>query len=242
MKLYLLVEGEQTEKRLFRAWLRHSFPQLTEVFQPADLTTDSFFLLAGMGYPSYLQRIPQALEDAAQHGASHLFVCIDAEDRSYEERRSEVAGILEMAAATLQRRGLQFLGHIHVIVADCCVESWLLGHRRLVPRQPTSGELLRFKQFYDVSVEDPERMECPPGSMTRALYHHEYLRAVFRHHGQTYLKNNPGIAKEGNYLAALRDRCLIRSAQPPHLQSFRVLWEAWRAMGGRINVEESPAP
>ncbi|MCP3136879.1 hypothetical protein [Pyxidicoccus xibeiensis] len=239
MKLYLLVEGEQTEKKLLRAWLKHAFPQLTEVFAPADLAADSFFLLAGMGYPSYLKRIPQALEDAAHHGATHLFICIDAEDLSYEQRRAEVAEILESATTALQRRGLQFLGHIHIIVADCCIESWLLGHRRLVPRQPTAEEILRFKQFYDVSEEDPERMACPPGSMSRALYYHEYLRAVFRHHGQTYLKNNPGIAKEGNYLAALRDRCLDE-ARPPHLRSFRVLWEAWRTMGGRINVEESP--
>lgn len=152
MKLYLLVEGEQTEKKLFRAWLKHCFPRVTEVFQPADLTPDSFFLLAGMGYPSYLQRIPQALEDAARFGAEHLFVCIDAEDRSYEQRRTEVAGILEQAATALQRRGLQFIGHLHVIVADCCVESWLLGHRRLVPRQPTDENLLRLKGFYDVSL------------------------------------------------------------------------------------------
>ncbi|QSQ21273.1 hypothetical protein JY651_39800 [Pyxidicoccus parkwayensis] len=238
MKLYLLVEGEQTEKRLFRAWLGHCFPQLSEVQTPADLAADTFFLLAGMGYPSYLQRIPQALEDAAQHHVDHLFICIDSEDRTYEQRRSEVAGILEAAATALQRRGLQFLGRIHVIVADCCVESWLLGHRRLVPRQPTAEDLLRFKQFYDVSLDDPERMGCPTHAMSRALYHHDYLRAVFRHHGQTYLKNNPGIAREGNYLAALRDRCLDE-ARPPHLQSFRVLWDVWSEMGGRFEDEES---
>jgi hypothetical protein len=241
VKLYLLVEGERTEKKLFRAWLKHCFPRISEVEQPADLKADSFFLLAGMGYPSYLQRIPSALEDVATFGATHLFICIDAEDRSYEQRRSEVEGILETAATTLQVRGLQFLGPIHIIIADCCVESWLLGHRRLVPRQPNADDLRRFKQFYDVSAEDPERMGCPPGSMSKALFHHEYLRAVFRHHGQAYLKNNPSIAKEGNYLAALRDRCL-EDSEPPHLQSFRVLWDAWSEMGARHNVEEAPPP
>ena len=242
MKLYFLVEGKRTEKKLLDAWLKHCFPRSTRVENPADLTTDSFFMLAGMGYPQYIPRIFAALEDAARFGADHLFICIDSEEHSPEERHAEVTGVLAEAYSALQEQGLHFSGHHHIIVADCCIESWLLGHRRLVPRQPTDEELLRFKRFYDVSVHDPEKMGCPTGFMTRAIYHHEYLRAVFRHSGQTYSKNNPGIAKEGNYLAALRDRCLDAAVQPPHLQSFRVLWDTWSTMGGRFNVEETPTP
>jgi hypothetical protein len=239
VKLYLLVEGEQTEKKLYRAWLKSCFPQLAEVTQPADLTSNSFFMLAGMGYPSYLDRIPRALEDAARYGADHLFICVDSEEFSYEQRRQEVQGVLDTAVSTLEGSGLRHQGRTHVIVATCCIESWLLGHKKLIPRNP-SKELSAFKSFYDVSVSDPERMGRPEGFLTRASFHLEYLREVFRHHAKVYSKVNPGIAREPNYLAALRDRCLNESVLP-HLASFRVLWDTWQAMGARTNIEETPA-
>lgn len=238
MKLYFLVEGRRTEKKLYKAWLGHCFPQLREVAQAADLSADSFFILAGMGYPSYLQRIPGAIEDSARYGADHLFVCIDAEERSYNERRQEVSSLLESAALALRSQGLPFSGQVHVIVADCCIESWLLGHRRLVPRQPTDTALVELKRFYDVSRDDPERMSCPSEHpLERARFHYEYLRQVFWHHGQAYTKERPGIATEANYLSALRDRCLDPAHAPAHLASFRLLWDTWRTLGGRFDVE-----
>lgn len=241
MKLYLLVEGEQTEKKLYRSWLNHCFPQLAEVAQPADLVPNSFFILVGMGYPSYLDRIPRALEDAARYGADHLFICIDSEELSYEERRQEVQGVLDTAVSRLQRTGLHHHGQRHVIVATCCIESWLLGHRRLVPGNPPSQELSAFKRFYDVSVADPERMDRPEGYLTRASFHLEYLREVFRHRAKTYSKTNPGIAQDAHYLAALRDRSLDPAHTPQHLASFRLLWDTLCAMGACRNVEEPPA-
>src|SRR5688572_7553444 len=103
-----------------------------------------------MGYPAYISRIPQALEDAARSGADHLFICIDAEERSYAERRQEVQGVLESAESALQHQGLHYRGQLHVIVATCCIESWLLGHKKLIPRNPSSKRLSAFKSFYDV--------------------------------------------------------------------------------------------
>lgn len=242
MRLYFLVEGRRTEKKLYKAWLGHCFPRLREVVQAADLTADSFFILAGMGYPSYLQRIPNALEDCARHGADHLFICIDAEERAYGERRQEVLGILETATQGLRRQGLQYQGQVHVIVADCCIESWLLGHRRFVPRQPSDTVLAELKRFYDVSRDDPERMGCPSGHpLERARFHYEYLRQVFQHQGQTYTKERPGIATEANYLAALRDRCIDPAHAPAHLASFRVLWDTWSALGGRFDMDAGQA-
>ncbi|MCY1083476.1 hypothetical protein [Archangium lansingense] len=238
MRLYFLVEGRRTEKKLYKAWLGYCFPQLREVAKAADLAEDSFFILAGLGYPSYLQRIPGSLEDSARQGVDHLFICIDSEERSYSEKREEVLSILASANAVLQHQGLQYRGQVHVIVADCCIESWLLGHRRLVPRQPADAKLAELKRFYDVSQNDPERMGCPSGHpLERARFHHEYLRQVFWHHGQSYTKERPGIAVEANYLAALRDRCLDPAHAPAHLASFRLLWDTWSALGGRYDVE-----
>jgi hypothetical protein len=243
VRLYFLVEGRHTEKKLYKAWLGHCFPHLRESVKPAGLPTDSFFILSGMGYPSYLQRIPGALEDSARNGVDHLFICIDAEDCSYEERREEIGALLETAARKLRNQGLLYQGQVHIIVADCCIESWLLGHRKLVPRRPADPLLAEFKRFYDVSRDDPERMGSPPDHpLGRAAFHYRYLRQLFQHHGKSYTKERPGMATEANYLAALRDRCLDPASSPTHLASFRLLWETWSTLGGRFDVESALAP
>lgn len=238
MKAYFFVEGAQTEKQLYHAWLSYCFPHLAEVKQPVDLTADTYILVSGKGYPAYLDRIPLSLEDAARAGVDHLFICIDAEEMSYEERRAEVHAAVNAATATLLARGILYSGQTHVVVATCCIESWLLGHRKLVPRRPPSKTLAEFKQFHDVVSEDPEQMSCPPGYLTKASFHLAYLKEVFRHHGKAYSKTRPGMATEANYLAALRDRCLDTSSPVPHLASFRVLWDVWSAMGARTQVEK----
>lgn len=232
MNLYLLVEGRRTERKLYRSWLGHCFPTLKEVERPEDLTGDSFFLISGNGYPQYLNQIPASLEDAARLGAvDHLFICVDAENEPRSKCEHDIRDQLNKAAADLQRKGLQYRGQLHVIVADCCIETWLLGHQKLVPRNPSDG-LAAFKQFYDVSKEDPEHMDCPPGYLRKAHYHLAYLKALHRNHGQTYSKERPGIACEANYLAALQNR--VQSTQ--HLQSFGHLWNTWTTMGANTGI------
>jgi hypothetical protein len=238
LSLYFLLEG-QTEKILYRAWLSYCFPHFKEVKQPADLKPGTFLLLVGEGHPSYLRLISGALADCAQQGVDHLFICVDAEERSREDRREELRNQLDLERHALQRQGLEYRGQVHLIVADCCIETWLLGHRKLMPRYPSSNTLTEYKKFYDVAAQDPERMGCPSGStLARARFHFEYLREVFDHHGnKVYSKINPGIAKRPDYLAALRDRCLAPEA---HLSSFRVLWDTWTALGAHTDVESTP--
>ncbi|MBM7118303.1 hypothetical protein [Archangium primigenium] len=241
MKFYFLVEGRRTEKKLYRAWLGYCFPHLQEVAQAADLTTHSFFILAGMGYPSYLQRIPDALADSARYAADHLFICIDAEERTYDERKQELHTLVDNALRKHQAEGRPYTGQIHIIVADCCIETWLLGHQKLMPRQPNDEALAKFKRFYDVSRDDPERMDRHPGHPRgRADFHLEYLSHVFRHHGKSYSKERPGIATEASYFAALRDRCLSPTPGHRHLASFHVLWSTWAELGGRFDMEAPP--
>lgn len=241
MKLYLLLEGRQTEKILYQSWLGHCFPQLTRVEQPEDLTANTFFLAASKGYPFYLQQLPAVLEDCARNSADHLFICVDAEELSYEQKRQELTQHLQKAAEGLRRRDLEYRGATHLIVANCCIESWLLGHRKLIPRQPPSQKLAEYRRFYDVSTDDPEHMGCFTGFSPRAHFHLEYLREVFRHHGKTYSKTGPGIAREANYLAALRDRCLDGSCNPPHLASFRHLWDIWQGLGAQLDTPNAPS-
>jgi hypothetical protein len=241
MKFYLLLEGRRTEKILYKSWLGHCFPQFTRVEQPQDLTANTFFLAASKGYPFYLQQIPAVLEDCARNSADHLFICVDAEERSYEEKRQELTQHLQEAAEGLRQQGLEYRGATHLIVANCCIESWLLGNRELTTRESSSQKLSDYRRFYDVSKEDPERMESPSGFSTRARFHLEYLREIFRHCGKAYTKTSPGMAREADYLAALRNRCQDGSCNPPHLASFRHLWDIWQGLGARLDAPNAPS-
>lgn len=107
-----------------------------------------------------------------------------------------------------------------IVVADCCVETWLLGHRKIVARNPESRALRDHLAFYDVINDDPERMDRPgPTWPTRAGYHCEYLQEVFRERNLSFTKKHPGFAADKTYLKALQERV----ADTPHLRSFAEL-------------------
>ncbi len=78
MNLYFLVEGRRTEKKVYRAWIHHVFPNLHEAATIEEVESNHFFLIHGGGYPSYCSRIPAALKDIIQHGLiNHFFICVD---------------------------------------------------------------------------------------------------------------------------------------------------------------------
>ncbi len=73
-------------------------------------------------------------------------------------------------------------------------------------RTPTSERLLEFKRFFDVIENDPEKMPTLPGFQTRASFHLEYLKEMFRERSIRYTKSDPGCVLEDYYVAALHDR------------------------------------
>jgi hypothetical protein len=223
LKAYLLVEGRRTEKSIYKAWLTLCFPELVQVFRIEDLSDNGMYIVAGMGYPSYLDRIPKALADARYASVDHLFVCVDSEEEPADVRLSELRKIVEEALAKMP--SVTFA--IHLIVQFCCIETWLLGHQKLVPRNPLTIELNDYKKFFDVSVLDPQEMGPHPEFVTKAQFQYEYLREIFRHHAKSYSKANASIALERNYLDAL----ITRYNSSGHIDSFGFLWKTLSALG-----------
>ncbi len=218
MNLYLLVEGRRTERQVYRSWLTHVFPKLREVRRIEDVTDNHFLIVSGYGYPSYMRRITAGARDIEAHGAIDLFlICIDAEENTLEEKLAEVEDVVPSACRAIAR----------VIVHDCCIESWFLGHRKVVRRQPERPELRRMLDFYDVVEDDPEAMPCMAGYSTRARFHEAYLREVFRERGLAYSKDLPRSVQDRPYLEEL----VRRRMQTGHLASFGRLLEVWQEMG-----------
>jgi len=222
VNLYLLVEGRRTEKKVYRTWIEHVFPHLRQVQRIEDIKSHHFLILAGYGYPSYLQRIPTALADIEAHGhIDHFLICVDAEEDTVEAKKNEIQEIIRLGP---------YFHSCHVIVHNCCMETWFLGNTKMRRRYPHSTRLRELIGFYDVSRQDPEQMGTPPKYEIRAQFHEEYLKEMFREQGLIYNKSRPAVVTESHYLKALVDR----NTRTNHLQTFGHLIRLWRVFGGAV--------
>jgi hypothetical protein len=208
--------------KVYRAWLGYIFPLLRKVDRIEDIKTNNLYMITGYGYPSYKKRIIEALENINQLGTvDHFFICIDTEEQSIEAKRTEIMGIISEGQA---------FHNCHIILQNCCIETWFLGHQKMLKRNPTDEKLRGFKSFYDVSVADPENMEHPSDYRYRAPFHLDYLKAMLHEQGLSYNKSNPGRVLERHYFDAL----IKRTTKTNHIQTFGSLIKLWKALGGVI--------
>ncbi len=230
MNLYFLLEGKRTEPQLYRRWLAHALPDLQEVRHASELIDGGFRLRSAGGYPQILDRIRGSVEEVESSGIQldQFFVCLDAEEASYDERYAEVA-------AFLQALNPSFL--FTVIIQNCCVETWLLGDRSLLRPPPKTDELRDLRSYYDVGRDDPEYMPARSGYATQARFHHAYLKAVIRNRnaGRTqerfrYSKRQVGYFGQPSHLQSLVER----RDETGQLESFGHLLTAWRGLGAEI--------
>jgi hypothetical protein len=222
VNLYFFLEGRRTEPRVYRAWIGHVFPHLTEAKVIADMRQDNYLLVSGDGYPQCLNRIDGILEDIERHGGvDHFFVCLDAEEEPPEVKLGEIESYLadKNPAVTC-----------HAVIHNCCIETWFLGNRRMMRRNPQSQRLRQWKAFYDVSLGCPELMGVPSGYRIRAHFHLDYLKEMLGERRLTYSKQQPGAVQEQHYLKSLAER----HEQTGHIQSFGRLMLLWRSLGGDI--------
>lgn len=228
MSIYVIVEGKRTEPRLYRAWLPLLVPGLREVERIEDARGRSFFLISGEGYPNYLSRIRAAIEDIEESMGhfTHLLVCVDAEEVGHDARLAEL-----QATITAHKCPIPFT----VIVADCCVEAWLLGNRKFIRRSPHDSKLRDFLQHYDVTQFDPEAITPHPAHRTRASLCLDYVRAAFRKRRERYSKRNPGAATTRPFFEALCERARDGPLEARHLRSFSRLLE----LPDRVQLDDS---
>jgi hypothetical protein len=219
MNLYVVVEGRRTEPKLYRTWLPFLRPGITEIQRLEDARADDehFLLISGNGYPNYKDTIRQAGQDILECTAAApftLLVAVDAEDATAEGRRAEIEQVIPSGVPA------------HVVVADCCIESWLLGNENLIPRRPDDSTLSAWMQHYNVRDLDPELMPAHPAHTgSRADFHLQYLRRVFEARHSIYTKRAPGPATERHFWDALTQR--VQRTDPltrrAHLRSFSTL-------------------
>jgi hypothetical protein len=223
VKWYIVVEGRQTEKKVYQSWIEHAFPGVTRVGRIEDMVEGGYFILIGGGYPRYEKRILNAVADIRENSDSfdHLMVCVDAEEVQAEQRCRDVDEIVSGAGSPVTHT---------VVVHDCCMETWFLGNRRLAKRNPESERLRRYYEFFDVRMQDPESLPAMVPGTPRARFHLEYLRELFRERGLSYSKIRPGEVRDATYLTEL----VRRVEETDHLRSLGAMLRRWRDLGGQI--------
>lgn len=229
MNLVLLIEGAETERQVYEAWLHQHIPALRQVRNVADLTTDGYVLVVGGGNPSYVRRVADLLQDVDSHPGTvqELWICVDSDEATYEQRYEKVARALAEGKEGKRLSVTNPSLEVRILVQHCCIETWFLGHDGFARAATQSPEIVAFKRFFDVSTRDPEEMSKGLGYPTRQKLHLAYLQAMLAEHGRPYSKRNPGIVLEPSYFEALRKRC----ARTGHLASFQKLLDALRAAG-----------
>ena len=232
MNLYFLVEGYQTEKKVYRSWIERVFPKLTKAETLSDVWDDTYRIFSIEGNTDRVDNIKKALDEIERHNAKaldegrgifeHLFVCLDTEDTSTDVKTAQVEKLTNKRALPTT---------CHAIVQNCCFETWFLGNRPMMKRIPEREEFRRMKDFYDVSLNCPEFMQKPPNYLgSIASFHFDYLKEMLRERGVNYSKKLPHPVMGISYLQAL----IERYDQTAHLQSFGHLLEIWRSIGGKL--------
>jgi hypothetical protein len=217
VNVLVVVEGEVSEPVVYGAWIPLLRPGLRLVGDVFSLTSDTFAIVSGGGYPFYFGVIDAAIEDAHAAGnVDRVVIAIDSEEMTLAEKRAEVADHL----AARQLYGLD----VRIVVQHFCIETWGLGNRRIHPRHPKTERLKTYRTMHNVRVDDPEMLPANP-PMNRAQFAEQYLRAICndRQKNLTYSKRNPQVMVHSSFLAELRSR--LRDTG--HIASFQDFLDAF---------------
>jgi hypothetical protein len=237
VNLLFLVEGEKTEPKVYKGWLKHLFPDLIFVTLPEEMTSNTCCIIAGHGYPNMVSKpknssAPSRLEACLMdiknfNNVDHFFICVDSENDSYSERFNEVRSKLEILK--LDHKIDDSKTEIHLIIQNCCFETWALGNAEIsqkYARIKTSTTWSDFQNHYDILLNDPENLSNFPAGYpfrNKARLHKRYLVEYLAEFGLSYRKENPIIVAEKHYLESLQKRC----KNTEHLPSLRLLFDIW---------------
>ena len=201
MNYYLVVEGRRAEKKIYANWIPQINPELKQINDISDFSSNCFLIFSGFGYPSYLKIIDNSINDMNNYSNIDLLViAVDSEDKSYDEKYHEIENYI---AGKINPQ------KVAIIIQHYCIETWALGNRIVIKRNPQDPTLRAYLRFYNVIIKDPEFMESiNKDSMNRAQFTHAYLKKILneRFRNLSYTKNHPEIICHNKYLLRIIDR------------------------------------
>lgn len=237
MNIYFLVEGAETEPKVYPKWLQHLLPSFQRVYTASQATSNNYYLFSGKGYERLLGTVlDNSIKDIIlTNNFDYLVICVDADNRTVEETISEVQTRIEEIKEKMKYTTesneeipleLPARTSLKIIVQNKCIETWFLGNRRTWTRNPQSKQLREYIEFYNVYELNPEDMGQINDTDTVSEFHYNYLKEILNEKGIKYTKNNPNDVKEKHYL----DQLIKRQEETNHLQSFKTLIDFCRTV------------
>ncbi|MGB0385979.1 MAG: hypothetical protein ACPGWR_14255 [Ardenticatenaceae bacterium] len=212
MNIYFLVEGK-TEAKIYPEWLSHLLPELTKVKYYDLVVKNNYYLFKGNGYPHIIDvHLPKAIEDVNAVGLyDYIVMSLDADESTVSERVAEV----NQHVLNLENRLTR--AKLILIVQNRCIETWLLGNRKIYKHNPQDPTLVQYTKFYNVLLNDPELMGKYPGFSEHQQFHKAYFKLLCRERRINYSERHPRHVIDKSYL----DQLLARIDDTSHLATFR---------------------
>jgi len=203
MKLYFLLEDQKSFLKVLPAWLKVCLPKYVQVFSVDDFSNNSYIAESGFGYPSIKNVLVNKLEMFSDSDIRPdcIVVMYDVDDWSENYQATVRAKFDNIFIAS----GLDV--DYKILPIKRCFESWLLGNKEVYPKK-ADDKFKIYENFYDVSKNDPEIMDCPNEYRDSiSIYHYNYLQCMLKTSiGKKYTKGNPSIVGNNNYLAGMNQR------------------------------------
>lgn len=212
MNLYFIVEGRRTEYKIYPAWLQQLLPDHQRISVVTEAQRKNYYLAHGQGIPSLCRFFQDAVEELNELGTfNFLIVCLDAEEGTISQAREDLMN-------SLAKRNLKPQGYeIKVIVQNRCMETWLLGNRKVFQRNPSDATLRSYLAHFDVSQGDPEQMPKLVSDVTHAAFHLDYLKRTMQERNMEYTKVSPNAVTTSDYL----DQLILRTQETNHLPTLK---------------------
>ncbi|WP_342656702.1 hypothetical protein GKC68_07010 [Pantoea sp. RSPAM1] len=228
MNLYILVEGRQTEKKVYPQWLKHLTPSIKKVDYLSEISENSYFLLSGQGYPHMLDvKLNDSLKDIRDSKKiDYFWIILDSDGCDMDLREKDIHERIEKSEIDIGDC------EVKVIFQNPCIETWGLGHKDMISLNQLHGELGNHFRFYNVKDNDPEKMSKPISFLgSVAAYHESYLKEMLLQKNIRYTKKNPNGLIEGSFLSKLIDRS---NEEDKHLGSFAIFYRIATELESRL--------
>lgn len=212
MNILFVVEGKRTEKRIYKKWIKYVQPGLEFVSTTADLTENNFTIISGGGFPGYYEVIKNSIRDVNRlNNIDYLFICIDSEELSFSEKFMEMEEFVEKECPPVN-------SSLVLIIQNHCIETWLMGNRKINLSAAQNQELRKYRDFYNVNTLDPEDL-VSIDNRTIAQFTLDYLVLMLKEKMLSYSKSNVSAVSNKSYFNQL----VRRFAEHNHIKSFGYL-------------------
>lgn len=209
MNLLFVVEGKNTEKKLYKKWITYINPNMVYVESILDLNQNNFTIISGGGLPRYYKIIKNAFEDIRSlNNVKYIFICVDSEEKEYAYKKDEMNNFINNECCEINSTKF-------VIVQHHCIETWLMGNKNIDISKTTNKELIIYKNYYNVNLLDPEGLKSFDGSLI-ADFTLKYLKLMLSECGLFYNKHNVSNVDNREYF----NKIVERFNNDKHINSF----------------------